>query len=464
MKFEFQIILQFFYTKTSRLKNKPFNTMSAEGNRPTHGFNLSSQDQVLSRSNIPSSSRQAIHISASNIPSTSSAPSSSSKKSNPDLTIVETGQEHTGRWTREEHNAFLSALQQYGKEWKKVAAKVKTRTVVQTRTHAQKYFQKLQKGLSSEKGDVEMGTVAEAKKILPIASARRGQALAQTPGQSPFGKKSRKKQERSLLATAMSTQRRQAAAATQAAAQLMTQMSQVNTVNEDQSMLSNSTAHGHGHIAHVGEGGGVFPAPSVQSGLPHPHGAPASTGVFSLGTTFAAPLSAGNVGVHSQHQHALQHQLSTHQPRQFHHQQQQQIHSQMKIVAPQPDRTVKKNMFPEPSPAACGKRKAIELAAAQMLIAGVAAGGSSGGGMVNSGEMTRRPTPPPDNRKGELNVSQLKDGLNSVAMASARDNVGGGGSLQIINPESLPKKEFKTRNIGHDPVTPWDGQLEALST
>ena len=61
--------------------------------------------------------------------------------------VVESGQEHTGRWTKEEHEAFLSALQMYGKEWKKVAARVKTRTVVQTRTHAQKYFQKLQKVL-----------------------------------------------------------------------------------------------------------------------------------------------------------------------------------------------------------------------------------------------------------------------------------------------------------------------------
>jgi hypothetical protein len=36
--------------------------------------------------------------------------------------VVESGQEHTGRWTREEHEAFLSALSHYGKEWKKVAA------------------------------------------------------------------------------------------------------------------------------------------------------------------------------------------------------------------------------------------------------------------------------------------------------------------------------------------------------
>ena len=59
--------------------------------------------------------------------------------------VVESGQEHTGRWTRDEHEAFLSGLKLYGKEWKKVAARVKTRTVVQTRTHAQKYFQKMTK-------------------------------------------------------------------------------------------------------------------------------------------------------------------------------------------------------------------------------------------------------------------------------------------------------------------------------
>ena len=60
--------------------------------------------------------------------------------------VVETGQEqHTGRWTKEEHDAFLTALQLYGKEWNKVATRVKTRTVVQTRSHAQKYFQKLQR-------------------------------------------------------------------------------------------------------------------------------------------------------------------------------------------------------------------------------------------------------------------------------------------------------------------------------
>jgi len=51
----------------------------------------------------------------------------------------------TGRWTREEHHLFLRGLELHGKGWKKIASLIKTRTVVQIRTHAQKYFLKLQK-------------------------------------------------------------------------------------------------------------------------------------------------------------------------------------------------------------------------------------------------------------------------------------------------------------------------------
>ena len=64
------------------------------------------------------------------------------------------GEEQTGRWTDEEHDLFLEALKKYGKEWKKIAGAVKTRTVVQTRTHAQKYFQKITKGSSEGAGEL----------------------------------------------------------------------------------------------------------------------------------------------------------------------------------------------------------------------------------------------------------------------------------------------------------------------
>jgi SHAQKYF class myb-like DNA-binding protein len=71
-----------------------------------------------------------------------------------DPAICQPGNELTGRWTRHEHNLFLEALKKYGKEWKKVASMVKTRTVVQTRTHAQKYFQKVSKGgFGGDSGD-----------------------------------------------------------------------------------------------------------------------------------------------------------------------------------------------------------------------------------------------------------------------------------------------------------------------
>lgn len=68
-----------------------------------------------------------------------------SGENNGDNTI----QESTGRWTREEHLAFVRGLELHGKGWKKIASLIKTRTVVQIRTHAQKYFLKLSKSRQS---------------------------------------------------------------------------------------------------------------------------------------------------------------------------------------------------------------------------------------------------------------------------------------------------------------------------
>jgi SHAQKYF class myb-like DNA-binding protein len=48
------------------------------------------------------------------------------------------GSESTGRWSNEEHDLFIRGLELYGKGWKKVANLIKTRTVVQIRTHSQK--------------------------------------------------------------------------------------------------------------------------------------------------------------------------------------------------------------------------------------------------------------------------------------------------------------------------------------
>ena len=78
--------------------------------------------------------------------------------------------EKIGRWTEEEHNRFLRGLELYGKKWTKVADVVGTRTTVQVRSHAQKYFQKLGGKPGDKKGDEEDDEGASpspAKKAAP---------------------------------------------------------------------------------------------------------------------------------------------------------------------------------------------------------------------------------------------------------------------------------------------------------
>ncbi len=48
-----------------------------------------------------------------------------------------------GRWTREEHDKFLDGIFQYGTNWKKVKTLISTRTIIQVRSHAQKFYMKL---------------------------------------------------------------------------------------------------------------------------------------------------------------------------------------------------------------------------------------------------------------------------------------------------------------------------------
>ncbi|KAL7513570.1 hypothetical protein ACHAXN_010803 [Cyclotella atomus] len=68
------------------------------------------------------------------------------KKANGQATVADTVESgSSGRWTASEHEAFLAGLKLYGREWKKVAQCIPTRTAAQIRSHAQKYFNKVSK-------------------------------------------------------------------------------------------------------------------------------------------------------------------------------------------------------------------------------------------------------------------------------------------------------------------------------
>ncbi|KAK7357289.1 hypothetical protein VNO80_16573 [Phaseolus coccineus] len=70
----------------------------------------------------------------------------SAKKTRKPYTITKSRES----WTEAEHDKFLEALQLFDRDWKKIEAFVGSKTVIQIRSHAQKYFLKVQKNGTSE--------------------------------------------------------------------------------------------------------------------------------------------------------------------------------------------------------------------------------------------------------------------------------------------------------------------------
>lgn len=58
---------------------------------------------------------------------------------------------HSGRWTEEEHQKFLEGILQFGNEWKRVQKIIQTRSSTQARSHAQKFFLRMKKGMKNPK-------------------------------------------------------------------------------------------------------------------------------------------------------------------------------------------------------------------------------------------------------------------------------------------------------------------------
>ncbi len=62
----------------------------------------------------------------------------------------------------------------FGKDWKRVAKMIPTRTVVQIRTHAQKYFQKLAKDMGVDESFIHTNVVTPPKASLLLSPSSGG--------------------------------------------------------------------------------------------------------------------------------------------------------------------------------------------------------------------------------------------------------------------------------------------------
>lgn len=95
--------------------------------------------------------------------------SSSSDSGHTDTDSIENENTSSGRWTTNEHEIFLAGLKEHGKGWKKIAEMIVTRNVVQVRTHAQKYFQKLERSKQSIAGVSPVLTTIKANTDVGVA-------------------------------------------------------------------------------------------------------------------------------------------------------------------------------------------------------------------------------------------------------------------------------------------------------
>ena len=437
--------------------------------------------------------------------------------------VIESGQEATGRWTKQEHEAFLAGLKLYGKEWKKVAAKVKTRTVVQTRTHAQKYFQKLQK--AAESGEIDPAIMTDLSGLSKIAPKSKGRK--KIPGKKDMG---------------------QIAAQIAAHAQAQAQQHQNSSVDMDSSAYED--------MSHSGADAAAASATLEDMQYQQQSAEEYLEEQITPQATFPHPSSASQYEVVlSQPPLPISH-LEHDSPQQIEHVPAQPLSGEsvpqalsfpariaanqaldalgtdrygglvmstdysMKIDAPTPDQYGKRGL-PPPSPAACGKRKLAELAAAQMLAGVMRRPGpgtmpptpvptpQTGNGSQErlvfnyycifflctldskadlifsnffsySEKSAGRSTPPPhtpvyapsgeDLQKTPLPLKTAIERVHKSSFATPKAspfpitaNTRFAPSLQIVNPESLGGGRAVKLDRGQaSPMTPWDGQLRAL--
>ena len=72
-----------------------------------------------------------------------------------------------GRWSIDEHKRFIRGIVKYGKNWERVKNEVQTRSDIQIRSHAQKFYKKLKKCKNEQLGiDFTLDTIHNFKDMI----------------------------------------------------------------------------------------------------------------------------------------------------------------------------------------------------------------------------------------------------------------------------------------------------------
>lgn len=98
---------------------------------------------------------QALYSTLQMMHLTNAASPQASEKSSSSLSKA-TANKSSGRWTKEEHQRFVDGLKKFGKNWKQVEDYVGTRNGAQIRSHAQKFFNRLEREFNLKFEDLNL--------------------------------------------------------------------------------------------------------------------------------------------------------------------------------------------------------------------------------------------------------------------------------------------------------------------
>lgn len=79
-----------------------------------------------------------------------------------------------GQWKKMEHDRFMKALAKYGQDWHRVSKYIKTRSIAQVKSHAQKFFKAMSKKdidcLTAKDNDYALSEIEKEQELSALSN------------------------------------------------------------------------------------------------------------------------------------------------------------------------------------------------------------------------------------------------------------------------------------------------------